>query len=113
MAFRKVARIDELWIGEMKGVIVGGKKVLLIHGSDTVHAFENRCVHQEVELSQGVLEGDVLTCFAHHWQYNVTNGCGINPAGTRLRTFAVVVKDGEILVDVDQVIAERKGRNPG
>ncbi len=100
MSFLPVAAADSLWIGEMLGVVVGQVKVLLVNLDGTIHAFENRCAHQGVELSGGRLENGVLTCPAHEWQYDMRQGCGLNPRSVLLRRFAVKIEDNQILVDV-------------
>ena|SRR5579859_3948948 len=100
MAFERVLMLDELWRGEMRGVRVGGKKVLLVRIDDTVHAYEDRCAHQGALLSEGSLQGGVLTCSLHHWQYDAATGLGVNPRSACLTRFAVEVDHGEIFVDV-------------
>jgi nitrite reductase/ring-hydroxylating ferredoxin subunit len=102
MAFRRVMPETELWAGEMLGTCVDGQPVLLVNIDGKVSAFEDRCRHQGVPLSQGKLAGCVLTCSAHEWRYDVTTGCGINPATVRLVTFASKVEAGAIWVDVDE-----------
>jgi nitrite reductase/ring-hydroxylating ferredoxin subunit len=100
LTYRSVAALDALWPGEMLAVEVDSVKVLLINFEGTVHAFENRCAHQAALLSNGRLEGNVLTCSVHHWCYDVRSGCGINPSSARLRRFATKIEEQRILVDV-------------
>ncbi len=100
MSYQAVAALGSLWDGEMLGVTVGKVKVLLVNLEGTIHAFENRCAHQGMELSQGSLKQGVLTCAAHEWCYDVRSGSGINPRKARLRRFAVKVENDQILVDV-------------
>jgi toluene monooxygenase system ferredoxin subunit len=71
--------LDELWIGEMKAVSAGGRRVLLLRLEEGVFAYEDRCAHLGVPLSEGTLEGSVLTCRAHHYCYDARTGAGINP----------------------------------
>ncbi len=101
MAFVKVASADAVWSGEARGFDVGGTKILLVNLDGTVHAFEDRCAHQGVPLSEGSLQGGVLTCGAHLWEYDACTGQGVNPASARLNAFPVRVDKGEIWVDVD------------
>jgi toluene monooxygenase system ferredoxin subunit len=103
MAFVRIAAVDDLWSGEMRGYVIRGKKVLLVRVEDSIYAYENRCVHQGVPLSQGSLEGCVLTCSAHHWQYDICTGAGVNPASVRLKPVPVEVRGEEISVDVCEV----------
>jgi toluene monooxygenase system ferredoxin subunit len=96
---------DELWDGEMLGQVVAGKKLLLVKVGGQVCAFADRCAHLGVALSSGKLEGHVLTCRAHLYQYDARTGAGINPRRAALECYAVKIEGGQILVDVD---AERR-----
>jgi toluene monooxygenase system ferredoxin subunit len=100
MAFAKAAPLEALPAGGMLACVVGGRKVLLVREAGAVHAYEDRCAHLGVPLSQGRLEGGVLTCGAHEWEYDAASGCGVNPASARMKRFAVKVEDGGIWVDV-------------
>jgi toluene monooxygenase system ferredoxin subunit len=88
---------DELWIGEMKGVVVGGRRVLVLRLEDGVFAYEDRCAHLGVPLSEGTLEDGVLTCRAHHYQYDARTGAGINPRDVRLASVPLRVDAGRIV----------------
>ena len=101
MSYEVVLPVDDLWPGEMKGVIVGGTKVLIVNVDGRLFAYEDRCAHQGVELSRGRLDGATLTCSAHQWQYDVTSGQGVNPGCEALRALPLKVEEGRILVDVD------------
>jgi toluene monooxygenase system ferredoxin subunit len=103
MAYHRVTTLAELWSGDLVGTAVGGVRVLVLRIGDGVHAYEDRCAHLGFELSRGTLDGRVLTCSAHHWQYDATTGRGINPAMACLRPFAIKVEDGVVYVDVDRV----------
>ena len=100
MAFERVLAADELWTGEMRGLVVRGQRLLLLRTEDGVCAYEDRCAHLGVPLSQGKLEGGVITCSAHQYQYDAKTGCGVNPDRVRLRAFPVSVERGEIAVDL-------------
>lgn len=100
MALRPAARLDSLWSGEMMGIVMDGVKVLLVNLDGRVCAYEDRCAHQRVPLSQGRLCGRVLTCAAHEWQYDACTGHGLNPQGVALRRFPVCIEGGDILLDV-------------
>jgi toluene monooxygenase system ferredoxin subunit len=100
--FRDAAALGELRIGEMKGVVIDGKPVLLVRLDDGVRAYADRCCHQGVRLSEGRLEGNLLTCHAHEWLYDAATGCGINPAGCSLTVYPAEVRVGRIRVDLEQ-----------
>jgi toluene monooxygenase system ferredoxin subunit len=91
---------DELWIGEMRGLSLNGRRVLVLRTEGGYAAFEDRCAHLGVRLSEGELSGCVLTCRAHHYQYDAESGQGINPKSLRLTRFPVEVTGDAVLVDV-------------
>jgi toluene monooxygenase system ferredoxin subunit len=103
MTFRPALSQSDLWIGEMIGVEVDGRPVLLVNVEGTVCAYADRCLHRAQPLSLGTLTGNRLVCAAHAWEYDACTGRGINPDGVALRRYAVRIAAGQILVDVDAV----------
>jgi nitrite reductase/ring-hydroxylating ferredoxin subunit len=95
-----VCAADELWDGEMACFRVGDAAVLLVKRARQFLAYQAHCPHQGVPLAEGELEGDVLTCRAHRWQFDAATGQGVNPRSTRLKRFPVQVVAGRVLVDV-------------
>lgn len=100
MAFVPVARLEDLWVGEMRACVVERKSVLVVRSEDGVFAFENRCAHLGLPLHEGSLVSHSLTCPTHSWVYDVRTGRGINPTRACLRRFDVRVEAGVILVEV-------------
>jgi toluene monooxygenase system ferredoxin subunit len=99
MSFRAVLPADELWTGEMRGLVVDGQRVLLLRTAEGVFAYEDRCAHLGLPLSKGTLSGGVITCSAHHYQYEAKSGCGVNPTNIRLRPLPVRVEGDTIAID--------------
>jgi toluene monooxygenase system ferredoxin subunit len=93
--------IDDLWEGDMTGVTIEGKEVLLINIDGDVCAYHNRCPHQAGRLDEGDFDGEKITCSRHMWEFDARCGKGINPTGERLTPFPVeIADDGTIMVDV-------------
>src|SRR5258708_26705844 len=65
MQWYEIMPFDDLWIGEMLGVEVGGVKVLLINVEDEVQAYLYRCPHPSSPLSAGNFEALTLPCATH------------------------------------------------
>jgi toluene monooxygenase system ferredoxin subunit len=95
-AWHPVANLDELWEGEMKAVTVNGDPIVIINVAGDVYAYEDRCPHSGTPLSQGALDGAILTCSAHEWVFDARLGRGINPAAACLRPLAVQI-EGEVI----------------
>ena len=57
--------------GQVREVVFWGQSIALYRGSDgSVHALENRCVHRQLKLSLGQVEGCRLVCAYHGWGYD-------------------------------------------
>jgi toluene monooxygenase system ferredoxin subunit len=93
--------LDEVWEGELRGVVVDGAKVLLVNVGGRVCAYEDRCAHQGYPLSEGRLENGVLVCALHGWEYDPASGCGVNPEGTTLRAYPIKIVGSDVLVNVE------------
>lgn len=70
----QVGEIGELADGSMKSVLVKGREILLARVADEYYAADNRCPHMGGKLSQGKLEGTVVTCPRHSSQFDLTDG---------------------------------------
>jgi toluene monooxygenase system ferredoxin subunit len=99
MAFTKTLPREELWLGEMRGCNVAGRRVLVLRLSSGIYAYEDRCAHLRVPLSEGRLRQGVLTCGAHGFEYDAASGRGINPKDVRLVALPVRIDDEHIWVD--------------
>ena len=99
------ASADELWEGDILDVEVDQEQVLLVHQYDgTIRAFQGLCPHQEVLLADGKWDADTgrLVCPGHHWEFDLTTGAGVNPAGCQLYEYPVQVVSDEIRVGIPQ-----------
>lgn len=100
MTAHVIGPLAKLWDGDMVAAQVAGVKLVVVRLGCDVHAYEDRCAHLGVALSEGTLHGGILTCAAHHWQYDAATGCGINPSTARLSRFPVTIEGGVIYVEV-------------
>ncbi len=64
----------ELAAGTMKGIEVGGTKVVLVHGTSGVRAFEDRCGHMSAPMSIGTFKSGVLKCALHSAVFDAESG---------------------------------------
>ena len=99
--WRAVIELDEIWEGELVTCQVDGIAVLFVNIDGDVHAFLDKCPHAGTPLNRGLLEGRVLTCATHHWQFDVVDGgVGVNPKNCRLISYPVRIEDGKVLVQI-------------
>jgi nitrite reductase/ring-hydroxylating ferredoxin subunit len=106
VTFQPAARLGDVGEAELVGCEVAGQRVLLTRVGDAVYAYEDRCAHMGVRLSEGRRNGTRLFCRAHYWEYDVETGCATEPSGACLRRFPVRIEDGRIFVDVDAATGE-------
>jgi len=98
VSYHEVCGADDLWIGDMEAFPVAGKSILLVNVEGIFKAYANMCPHQAVPLDEGKLEGCVLTCRAHLWEFDVGTGLSINPSNKRLAEYPVRIVDGMVQV---------------
>ena len=111
----KVGKIGELKDGAMKEVLARGREILLARVGNSYYAAENLCPHMGGKLSQGKLEGTVVTCPRHGSQFDLTDGRVIrwlkgsglaSMVGKALKsprplaTYNVKVDDDRILIEI-------------
>jgi toluene monooxygenase system ferredoxin subunit len=86
----------------MTAVMVGGRRVLLVHVDGAVRAYDNRCPHRAWPLERGTLADGVLTCANHRYTFDVTTGRGVDAGGCDLVAYPCRVEDdGTVAVAVD------------
>lgn len=102
---RSVARLADLPDGALKQVEVDGTKILLVRRGDAVFALEGTCPHAGGPLADGVLAGDRIICPWHKAAFCVTTGaCVEPPAVDDLKHYPVGLRDGEILVTLEEPV---------
>jgi nitrite reductase/ring-hydroxylating ferredoxin subunit len=96
-----IAKVTDCPPGSALELVAGDRIVALFNVAGTFYAIDGVCPHQGGPLGKGRLEGCILTCPWHGWQFDVRSGQHqLNP---RLHqpAFAVRVEEEQILVDVE------------
>ncbi|MFZ0620247.1 MAG: Rieske 2Fe-2S domain-containing protein [Candidatus Acidiferrales bacterium] len=99
MGFVKVGRVEEMAAGEIRECEVAGKMIAVANVGGKVFAISNVCLHRGGPLGQGELEGAMVTCPWHGWQFDVTNGKSCVNEAVGVETYAVEIRGDEIYVD--------------
>jgi nitrite reductase (NADH) small subunit len=100
MALEPAAKVSEIPIGSIKEVQVGGKPVALANVGGTFYAIDNTCLHRGGPLGQGQLEGPVVTCPWHGWQFDVTTGKAVMNSNAGVGCLRTEVQGDDIYVDL-------------
>jgi len=95
----RVAKVDEIPEGSAKVVVVLGHPVAVFHVEDAFYAVSNVCLHRGGPIGEGTLDGPVVTCPMHGWEYDVRTGKNVANPLARLRTYAVRIEGDDVLVE--------------
>lgn len=99
MASHPICKLSELAEGQCKSFSLEGKEIAVYNVDGQWFATEDTCVHRGGSLGSGQLEGNIITCPLHGWQYDVTSGqCRNNPQA-RINTYKVQVDGDQIALE--------------
>ena len=94
--WQSLGKLDDIALGEKREVTLpSGKLVLLIRSESGLHACCADCPHQDTPLAEGLLEGNILTCPLHFWQWNIETGEKMGIAEMPLEIFELRQDNGE------------------
>jgi len=98
VTFVRVAKVSDIPPGQGRVVVVQGRPIALFNLDGSLYALSNVCLHRGGPIGEGELDGTVVTCPLHGWEYDVRTGSNtINPAA-RLSTFPVRIEGDDVLV---------------
>jgi nitrite reductase/ring-hydroxylating ferredoxin subunit len=100
MAFTKVVSLDALPPGTLMEAIVGDNSYAVCNVNGEVYALDGICAHAGGPLGQGALNGDVITCPWHAWEYNCRTGVCIADEDIKLEKIPAKIEGRDVLIDV-------------
>jgi 3-phenylpropionate/trans-cinnamate dioxygenase ferredoxin component len=103
MAEVNVAPLEGVAPGCTVRVMVGDVALCVGRLSDgSPFAIADECTHEEIELSDGYLDGDEIECPAHGSRFNVHSGevRGL-PANIPVKVYPIEIRGEALVVDVD------------
>jgi nitrite reductase (NADH) small subunit len=96
--FVKIAGVSELPAGGGTVKEINGQAIALFNLAGTYYAIDNTCVHRGGPLGEGELDGDIVTCPWHAWQYSVKTGKSLNNPSACVKTYEVKVEGTDVMV---------------
>ncbi len=91
------AALDEFDVDEIK--------IVVSRQGDTLFAYPLNCPHMEEPLSNGMCDGETITCSYHLWQWNMSTGESTGEAEIDLLKYPVKVEDGDLYVDLSTILS--------
>jgi len=100
MGFVRTAKVGELPAGTVREFQIEGRAVALANVGGMIHAINNTCLHRGGPLGQGVLEGKVVTCPWHGWQFDVTTGKAMGNPQAGVDCYKTEIRGEDVFVDL-------------
>ena len=98
--FQKVAKKSQLEPSRGTIVEVEGNSIALFDINGKVHAIKNVCPHATGPVGEGSLEGTVVTCPWHGWEFDVVSGASQMNPEIKVETYPVKVEGDDIFVEI-------------
>ena len=96
--YEVVLHREGLLPGEITEVIIAGTAIAVANVEGTFYAIQNACPHADGPLGEGKLEGLLVTCPYHGWQFDVSTGdCLVKPEA-KIQTYAVAIEGEAVCV---------------
>jgi len=100
MALKRVCSRSELVPGSWKRIDEPSIAVFDVAGE--LFAIKDVCTHEWARLSDGEVDGETVVCPLHGACFSLSTGEALTPPAVEpVETFAVVLKDGDVYVEVD------------
>ena len=92
---------DDLPVGESTEVVAEGSLFALFNVDGTFYVLDGICPHAGGPLAKGTLQGRVVTCPWHGWQFDVTTGQHQINATLKHDSLPVKIEADAVFVAVD------------
>ena len=99
MTFVRVCSVNDVKPGHGKVVDADGIEIAVFNQDGHFYAIDNACPHRRGPLGEGMLDGDVVTCPHHGWQFDIKTGKGVMMP-VSVKTFPVKTEGHDVMVDV-------------
>jgi len=97
----KAMNVSDVPQGTGSIVAIGDKQIAVFCVEGQYYAIDNTCPHRGGPLGEGELDGPVVTCPWHGWEFDVTTGVSpINPAAC-VKCFDCKVEGDGVLIRAD------------
>ncbi len=95
-----IAKVSDISPGSGKVVEAAGLTLAVFNVDGEFYALDNTCLHRGGPLGEGFLEGKVVTCPWHGWEYDVATGENTFDPALKVSPYKLVVKGGEVKVQI-------------
>src|SRR5260370_25998578 len=97
----KIAQTKDVPPGQAAAFTIEGQKIALFNVEGTYHAIGDTCTHLGGPLSEGDVQGTMVTCPWHGADFDLKTGAVLGPPAQKgVPSYKVVVEGDDIKVEV-------------
>jgi nitrite reductase/ring-hydroxylating ferredoxin subunit len=101
----QLCRTTDVANGASLRVEAGGQALAVFNVNGQFFVTDDACTHGPGSLSEGFLDGPIIECNFHGGQFDVRTGEVVSPpCMVPVKTYAVTVEDGMVLIDAPGMI---------
>ena len=97
-----VGKTSEILPGSMKKVAIDGKEIMVVNLDGNYFAMDDTCTHSGSSLSEGKIDGTIVTCGWHGAQFDCKTGkLDKFPANINdLQSYSITVESDDVFVEI-------------
>jgi nitrite reductase (NADH) small subunit len=88
-------------VGQVMEAQAEGVGICLANVGGELSALDNWCPHRRGPLGQGWVEGEMVVCPWHSWNFHARTGVAEFPENERVKVFPVQLAGEDVLVDIE------------
>jgi nitrite reductase/ring-hydroxylating ferredoxin subunit len=72
--YQRICSTEEVAEGEGRMVVVGDRRLAVIHSGDDFYVIDDACPHAGASLARGIIGQKTVRCRIHHWSFCLKTG---------------------------------------
>jgi nitrite reductase (NADH) small subunit len=104
VAWTRIISLEDCLLGQGVFAAVGGFElaVFRLGAPERIVVIDNACPHSSGNLSAGSVEGSVVTCPLHQWEFDLDRGVCTHSERVRVEGYRAEVRDGFVWADLPE-----------
>ena len=86
--------------GSARECVAGDRIIAIFNVEGQLHAIDGICPHAGGPLADGELQGCIVTCPWHGWQFDVSTGRHMLTPRIQQTRFPVIVEDEQVFIEL-------------
>lgn len=100
MSWYEIGAASDFAVDTATELVVGDRIVAVCNAAGEIFALDGVCPHQGGPLGKGTVEGCILTCPWHGWQFDVRDGQSLLSPHVKHPTLPLKVEAGQVWVEL-------------